>query len=125
MMEVVPQRAAMRGTYEDLDELAARFVDPVQAHLGALTAHRKWRGESWERAKVGGWVVSCGVGTGLLQGIEGLCIHVYGRVLGGVVVEGVNGLSGVRPRGFILFMGAGRVNWESVCVCGGGGDVVV
>ncbi|KAI3425064.1 hypothetical protein D9Q98_008441 [Chlorella vulgaris] len=51
VMEVVPQRAAMRGTYEDLDELAARFVDPVQAHLGALTAHRKWRGESWERAK--------------------------------------------------------------------------
>ena len=31
-------------TYDDLDELVAKFVDPVAAGLRALGAHRKWVG---------------------------------------------------------------------------------
>lgn len=31
--------------YDDLDELEARFIDPVAANLRTLATHRKWRGE--------------------------------------------------------------------------------
>jgi hypothetical protein len=39
--------------YDDLDELAARYVEPVQARMQALVAHRKWKAGSWEQVQVG------------------------------------------------------------------------
>ena len=51
-MEVVPGQG--KESYEDLDEVAARFLEPLQANLAKLTAHRKWKGLSWEKAQVGG-----------------------------------------------------------------------
>ncbi|EFN54675.1 hypothetical protein CHLNCDRAFT_58171 [Chlorella variabilis] len=50
VVEYVPG-GSRRETYEDLDELAARFVEPLQAHLQALVAHRKWTPQDWPRAK--------------------------------------------------------------------------
>lgn len=43
--------AGKKETYEDLDEVTARYIEPVQEHLGKLVAHRKWTKEPWERAK--------------------------------------------------------------------------
>jgi transcription elongation factor SPT6 len=37
--------------YDDLDELAARYVEPVQARMQALVAHRKWKAGSWEQVQ--------------------------------------------------------------------------
>ena len=62
LMEVVPGRPKER--YEDLDEVAARFVEPLQANLAKLTAHRKWKGLAWEKAQVGGWVGGWGWSCG-------------------------------------------------------------
>ena len=70
LMEVVPGRPKER--YEDLDEVAARFVEPLQANLAKLTAHRKWKGLAWEKAQVGGWVGGL-VGRGPVGGRVWLC----------------------------------------------------
>ncbi|KAL4442498.1 hypothetical protein ABPG77_005082 [Micractinium sp. CCAP 211/92] len=40
-----------KETYEDLDEVTARYIEPVQGHLEKLVGHRKWKSEPWERAK--------------------------------------------------------------------------
>ncbi|KAL4447813.1 hypothetical protein ABPG75_005032 [Micractinium tetrahymenae] len=40
-----------KETYEDLDEVTARYIEPVQDYLEKLVAHRKWTNEPWERAK--------------------------------------------------------------------------
>eukprot|EP00887_Chlorella_sp_A99_P000019 scaffold16.g19.t1 len=45
--------------YEDLDEATARFVEPVQANLRALAAHRKWTDLPWEPDPDGGGADAC------------------------------------------------------------------
>ena len=40
-------------------QVAARFVEPVQAHLAALTGHRKYKQLAWERARVRGRAHVC------------------------------------------------------------------
>lgn len=45
-VEIVPSKKSEK--YDDLDELAARYLDPVRDLLQKLAAHRKFRLGSWE-----------------------------------------------------------------------------
>lgn len=57
--------------YEDLDELIARYLEPVQQYLHKLVAHRKYRMGQWERLQVGtraGGPRRGGVGCAARQG---------------------------------------------------------
>ena len=68
-LSLVPGRPPY--TYEDLDEVAARFVEPMAAALRALVAHRKWCDiATWEGVKVRlRWCGGDGGSGGLLQGV--------------------------------------------------------
>ncbi|PSC69358.1 transcription elongation factor SPT6 [Micractinium conductrix] len=49
VIEFVP--GGKKESYEDLDEVAARYVEPIQQLLGALVKHRKWKKKAWDEAK--------------------------------------------------------------------------
>ena len=39
-------------SYDDLDELTARYLEPIQSLMHKLVAHRKFRRGSWETLQV-------------------------------------------------------------------------
>ncbi|PRW45415.1 transcription elongation factor SPT6 isoform A [Chlorella sorokiniana] len=49
LCEIIP--GGKKESYEDLDEVAARLVEPLQSNLNALLKHRKYKEVAWDKAK--------------------------------------------------------------------------